>query len=116
VSIPIHIFGSLDSVSTPLYFFAGADIFDGLSWARFVYHNDETLYWGSCGPKIFDPSVSNSEIWIKCLVYNIFYLKKLEKNMKQFVETECSDYNLFGENATFFSKTVDEMNKKMGGL
>jgi len=116
ISIPIHIFGSLDSVTTPLYFFAGADIFDGLSWARFIYHNDETLYWGSCGPKIFDPSTKNSDIWVKCLFYNINYLKKLEKNMKDFVETGSSDYALFGNNATFFVKTVDEMNNKIGGL
>jgi hypothetical protein len=36
---PIHIFGSLDTVTTPMYFLAGADIFDGLTWLRFVFHN-----------------------------------------------------------------------------
>ena len=32
---PIHVFGSLDTVTTPMYFLAGADIFDGLTWLRF---------------------------------------------------------------------------------
>jgi hypothetical protein len=34
---PIHVFGSLDPLLTPLYFMAGAEIFDGLSWLRYAY-------------------------------------------------------------------------------
>ncbi len=34
LNIPLHVFGSLDTVTTPLYFLAGADIFDGLTWLR----------------------------------------------------------------------------------
>jgi hypothetical protein len=30
--MPIHVFGSLDTISTYLFFLAGADIFDGLSY------------------------------------------------------------------------------------
>ena len=41
---PIHVFGSLDTISTPLYFVAGADIFDGLTWLRFAYHEGMTIY------------------------------------------------------------------------
>lgn len=43
-NMPIHIFGSLDTVSTPLYFVAGADIFDGLTWLRFAYYKGMTIY------------------------------------------------------------------------
>jgi len=32
MEIPIHVFGSLDTITTPMYFLAGADIFDGLTW------------------------------------------------------------------------------------
>lgn len=39
IQIPIHIFGSLDTITTPLYYFSGADIFDGLTWIRFSFHN-----------------------------------------------------------------------------
>jgi hypothetical protein len=41
---PIHIFGSLDTITTPMYFLAGADIFDGLTWLRFAFHNGYTMY------------------------------------------------------------------------
>ena len=36
---PLHVFGSLDTVTTPMYFMAGADIFDGLTWLRFAFYN-----------------------------------------------------------------------------
>ena len=35
--IPIHVFGSLDPILTTLYFMAGSEIFDGLSWLRYAY-------------------------------------------------------------------------------
>jgi hypothetical protein len=41
---PIHVFGSLDSISSPLYFLAGADIFDGLTWLRYAYSDGNTVY------------------------------------------------------------------------
>ena len=37
ISAPIHIWGGLDPLLTPLYFFAGAEIFDGVSWLRYAY-------------------------------------------------------------------------------
>ena len=37
VRAPIHVWGGLDPVMTPLYFFAGAEIFDGVSWLRYAY-------------------------------------------------------------------------------
>ena len=42
--MPIHIFGSLDTLSTCLYFVAGADIFDGLTWLRYAFSNGDTIY------------------------------------------------------------------------
>lgn len=34
LTIPIHVFGSLDPLTSCLYFLAGAEIFDGLTWLR----------------------------------------------------------------------------------
>jgi hypothetical protein len=42
--LPIHIFGGLDPIRTPLYFLAGADIFDGLSWLRYGYEAGRAVY------------------------------------------------------------------------
>lgn len=37
VPAPIHVFGGLDPLSTPLYVAAGGEIFDGLGWLRYAY-------------------------------------------------------------------------------
>jgi hypothetical protein len=42
--VPIHVFGALDPLLTPLYFMAGGEIFDGLSWLRYAYHDDTALH------------------------------------------------------------------------
>ena len=39
VTAPIHVFGALDPLISPLYFMAGGEIFDGLSWVRYAYFN-----------------------------------------------------------------------------
>ncbi len=41
---PIHIFGALDPLFVPLYFAAGADIFDGLTWLRYAYWHGLALH------------------------------------------------------------------------
>jgi hypothetical protein len=41
---PIHVFGSLDPLWTPLYFMAGAELFDGLSWMRYAYHEGLAIH------------------------------------------------------------------------
>ena len=45
VSHPIHIFGGLDPLATPLYFAAGAEIFDGLGWLRYAYREGVAMHW-----------------------------------------------------------------------
>lgn len=42
--LPIHVFGGLDPLLTPLYFMCGAEIFDGLSWLKYAYHNDVSMH------------------------------------------------------------------------
>lgn len=44
VDAPIHVFGGLDPLFTPLYFAAGAEIFDGLSWLRYGYVDGVAVY------------------------------------------------------------------------
>lgn len=42
--LPIHVFGGLDPMSVCLYFIAGAEIFDGLTWLRYAYALDTAMY------------------------------------------------------------------------
>ena len=43
VEAPIHVFGGLDPIMTPLLFAAGAEIFDGLGWLRYFYKDGLSL-------------------------------------------------------------------------
>ncbi len=44
VSAPIHVFGGLDPLYTPLLYAAGGEVFDGLGWIRYVYKHDMTIH------------------------------------------------------------------------
>lgn len=45
VTSPVHVFGGLDPLLTPLYFAAGAEIFDGLGWLRYAYLEGVAMHW-----------------------------------------------------------------------
>ena len=42
--VAMHIFGGLDPITVSLYFLAGAEIFDGLTWLRFGFNGGAALY------------------------------------------------------------------------
>lgn len=44
VSAPIHIFGVLDPLFVALYFLAGAELFDGLTWLRYGIRDGMSVY------------------------------------------------------------------------
>jgi hypothetical protein len=113
ITIPIHIFGSLDTVTTPLYYFAGADIFDGLSWLRFVYHDGNTAYIDSHGPKLYGADELMKKIWIRSIYSNYSYLRNLELDLRKFQSKQS--YDIFGPNATFFKETYENFIEKIGG-
>ena len=71
---PIHIFGSLDPVTTPLYFIAGADIFDGLSWLRYTFSNGDAYYMESYGPRTEGINLPMKAIRVTSITMNHNYL------------------------------------------
>ena len=44
VPAPIHVFGGLDVLYTPLFFAAGAEVFDGLGWLRYAYREGMPMH------------------------------------------------------------------------
>ncbi len=110
---PIHIFGSLDPVTTPLYFVAGADIFDGLSWLRFIFDNGQAYYIDSYGPKTKGAHVNMQVIWGKTISDNYDYLLRLKLDLKLFQSK--NDWSIFGDNESFFKKTYEDLIENIGG-
>lgn len=94
--VPIHVFGSLDPLTAPLYFIAGADIFDGLAWLKYAFDAGRAIY-----PQNFDgiqlssrknTQVNTTRMWN----HNYYYLMNLADAMRRFLKTQ--DYSHFEEN------------------
>ncbi|MBR4289968.1 MAG: hypothetical protein IKT52_04930 [Oscillospiraceae bacterium] len=69
----IHIFGGLEPSLSTLYYFAGADIFDGLSWQRMRYQTNSTLW----DPFSFNISRDEFENKFYMMVDNLSVLRDL---------------------------------------
>jgi hypothetical protein len=95
VDIPIHIFGSLDTLNTPLYFISGAEIFDGLTWLRYGYHQGLTTYSQNYGTVQDSNGLirTSKEQLIEMWKNNYYYLGKLKDQMINYVRTE--DFSQF---------------------
>lgn len=95
IDIPIHIFGSLDTFSTALYFLSGAEIFDGLTWLRFGFFNGQTIYKHNYGAmKNVNGLLRKTEdlshsMWKD----NYYYLEALREQMRNFIRD--GDYKAF---------------------
>ncbi len=97
VTAPIHVFGSLDPVLAPLYFATGGEVFDGLTWLRYGYHWDSTIYRDQV-PVLEDPqnlSLSKQERELALLVNNLNAIGALNENMRQFANG--GTWKLFGD-------------------
>lgn len=113
LEIPLHIFGSLDTITTPLYFIAGADIFDGLSYLRFAFDIGTTQYINSYGPEKFGVHTNLDDMWIRSVEQNYIYLNTLKFNLDHLQST--GDFTKLGEKSQFFRDVYDDLNKKIGG-
>ena len=111
---PIHIFGSLDTITTPLYYFSGADIFDGLSWLRFIFDHGKTMYVDSFGPKKIGIEFSRDDMWTISMFQNYLYLNQLTHDLEKFQAT--GSFDIFKENKAFFRKTCKKLHEKVGGV
>lgn len=110
---PIHVWGGLDPVLTPLYFFAGAEIFDGVSWLRYAYRNGISIYRYSYGVLNGELSIraSKNEIDLHVNMKNLSFLNKLSDAMMQWFRSEGSDYSEFEPGTQNYLKSAYESMK-----
>jgi hypothetical protein len=114
ISSPIHIFGSLDPVTSPLYFLAGAEIFDGLTWLRYSYLNGIAVYQHNYGALQTGISIRDDTAKAKSFVENINYLQDLKYQMGAYLL--AGDFNKFKFNADFLKNSYDALCTSLGGL
>ena len=104
---PIHVFGSLDTISTPLYFLAGADIFDGLTWLRFAFLNGLTIYKHNYSALQFGANARSHLIDGRCWNQNYYYIRELELEMRRFLGS--ADYSDFRHHGALFKDTLQNV-------
>jgi len=92
---PIHVWGGLDPVTSPLYFCAGAEIFDGVSWLRYGYYGDAAIPRDAY--TALDLGVQTS--WRRAqairLAKNLSYLEALTIRMRTFVDEGGRNFSVF---------------------
>jgi len=81
ITAPIHVFGSLDPTTVRLYFMAGAEIFDGLSWLRFSFHREGCGYLNEEAFKVA-PYENDYEARGAVYARNVIEMHSLESDMR----------------------------------
>jgi len=94
---PMHIYGSLDPMTSIMYFCAGAEIFDGLTWLRYGYMNGTACYYGNFGAISRDISLPDDMMKIYMISDNISYLGRMKNQMLKYLID--GDFKMFGENS-----------------
>ena len=107
IKIPIHIFGSLDTISTPLYFIAGADIFDGLTWLRYSYSNGEAVYQKNAAALKYGIHINDDDIDPKVWFDNYQAMVDLQFSMKRYLKEQT--FEPFGRHAEFFKQAYGKL-------
>ena len=105
VDRPIHLFGSLDTLFTPLYFLMGAEIFDGLTWMRYSYYAGQTLHFEALPLITGNLTLRDDQRAARVLTSNLDYLLRLKEDMRRYLMTK--KMSVFGEIAPVISKGVE---------
>ena len=112
LGLPIQIFGSLDTITTPLYFVAGADIFDGLTWLRFGFKDGQTLYRQNYGVLELSIDTKWHLIDARCWSNNSYYLKDLQLEMRRFLKE--GDFSAFRHHDSLIRDAYNNVAEALG--
>jgi hypothetical protein len=98
IKAPIHVFGSLDPITVILYFLAGAEIFDGLTWLKYSYYNGIAMYTNNlCAlDKNIEISTIDTQVKATSIVNNIHYLSRLKNILINFTKSD-NNFDLFDD-------------------
>jgi hypothetical protein len=105
--MPIHIYGSLDPITSILYFISGAEIFDGLTWIRYGFLNGNAYYYNNFGARTCGIDIDNNRTKNFMLSNNLIYLNKIKNQMEKFLVNE--DFSVF-DREDKLSKLIESSN------
>ena len=96
ITAPIHVWGGLEPLSSTLFFFAGAQIVDGVSWLRYAYRNGLAIARETyCIVSDIGISASNVMNHVYASLDNLVALEKMTVALQQWVDLEGKDFSMF---------------------
>lgn len=104
IATPIHVWGGLDPLFTPLYFFAGGEIFDGISWLRYAYLDGVSVYRDSSSVLTGAIETPFDQARTITLYRNLEFLRSLATNFRDFVLRGGASFDMFGCRAAALEK------------
>jgi len=114
INKPIHIFGSLDPISAPLYFISGADIFDSLTWIRFSYFKGMAIYQNNYAVLKQYLEFNTERLISQYYVDNINSLKSLQMQMKKYISTD-GNFEVFESNSDSIERACQALKTRIRG-
>jgi hypothetical protein len=110
--IPIHVFGALDPLSVCLYFVAGAEVFDGLTWSRYAYNSGQCVYLHNNAIATYGLEVNDDEARVRTIKDNLRYLGQLERSLRRLAETR--DWAHLNDNRDLVRAATERMQRQLG--
>lgn len=98
VFAPIHIWGGLDPTMTVIYYMAGADIFDGVSWLRYAYHNGVAIQMNAVTIMDYEKygiDTPKNHLLAHTMYNNIRFLQQLTIQLKAFTDKKGKSFAMF---------------------
>lgn len=116
IRAPIHVWGGLDPLITPLYFFAGADMFDGVSWLRYAYHDGVAVNRESFPVLNGSLTLSNDHSIALAINNNLMVLQGIATSLRVFASSGTPNFDMFDGKGDYFEKAYRTMRAKIPGL
>ncbi|MEQ1871077.1 MAG: hypothetical protein ABL961_13765 [Vicinamibacterales bacterium] len=110
-ALPIHVFGSLDPISVSLYFLAGAEIFDGLTWLRYAYLDGVAMYRQNAAVRLDLLHRRDLFVTLKLMQHNLSTLGTQTNQMRKFLND--GDYKHFGSNGDVLYQAYELLRTKL---
>jgi hypothetical protein len=113
VAAPIHVFGALDPVSVGLYYMAGAEVFDGLTWVRYGYEDGRCIYTHNLGVLKYGLHVGDDLVKNRTLADNYYFLQDLQRRLREFEATR--NFEKLHPHARLLSDACDSLQTRLKG-
>ncbi len=111
VKAPIHIFGALDPLLVCLYFIAGAEIFDGLTWTRYGYRSGQCVYWRNLAVEGYGAALEDDAARVQINRDNLRHLDDLEFALRNFART--GDWGSFPNGTALIQMAASQMEAEL---